>query len=179
MQRDRIWLVLAITLAVAVAAPLPRPALAHSLADFEQQLHDKERSFQPVDVEAPDFALQDADGRVFHMTDFHGKVVVLHFIYTNCPDVCPLHAEKIAEIQSMINRTPMKDRVEFVTITSDPKHDAGAVLRDYGRAHGLDPANWVFLTTTPGEPEDATRKLAQPMASSSPRPPTALRCTAW
>ena len=32
-----------------------------------------------------------------------GKVVVLNFIYTNCPDVCPLHSEKIAEIQRMMS----------------------------------------------------------------------------
>jgi protein SCO1/2 len=154
-------LAIAMTAAIAATVPLSLPARSHSLNDFEQQLQDKEKYFQPVDVGAPDFALQDADGRVFHMTDFRGKVAVLHFIYTNCPDVCPLHAEKIAEIQSMINRTPMKGQVEFVTITTDPKRDTGAVLRDYGKAHGLDPANWVFLTTTPGEPEDTTRKLAQ------------------
>jgi protein SCO1/2 len=92
--------------------------------------------------------------------DFRGKVVVLHFIYTNCPDVCPLHAEKIAEIQKMMNITPMKDQVQFISITTDPKRDSGQVLRYYGDNHGLDPANWTFLTAAPGEPEDATRKIA-------------------
>ncbi|MFQ6242702.1 SCO family protein [Sinorhizobium meliloti] len=51
--------------------------------------------------------------------------------------------------------------VEFVTITTDPKHDTAAVLRDYGEAHGLDPTNWVFLTSAPDRPEDSTRKLAE------------------
>jgi len=148
-------------LALVIAATLAPSALSHSLNDLEQQLHDKEKYFQPVDSEAPDFTLQDADGRVFHMADFRGKVVVLHFIYINCPDVCPLHAERIAEIQSMINQTPMKSQVEFVTITTDPKHDTGEVLRDYGKAHGLDPVNWVFLTATSSEPENVTRKLAE------------------
>lgn len=61
----------------------------------------------------------------------------------------------------MINQTPMKEMVEFVTITTDPKRDAGLVLRDYGKAHGLDPANWVFLTSAPDKPEDSTRKIAE------------------
>uniref|UniRef100_UPI0013D81A57 SCO family protein n=2 Tax=Pseudomonadota TaxID=1224 RepID=UPI0013D81A57 len=74
--------------------------------------------------------------------------VVLHFIYTSCPDVCPLHAEKIAEIQKMVNSTPMKDQVVFTSITTDPSKDTPDVLKAYGPAHGLDPVNWLFLTTT-------------------------------
>src|SRR3546814_224907 len=36
-----------------------------------------------------------------------------------------------------------------------------AVIKDYGSAHGLDPANWTFLTTASDQPEDATRRLAE------------------
>ena len=35
------------------------------------------------------------------------------------------------------------------------------MLRSYGAAHGLDPYNWIFLTAGPGQPEDATRRLAE------------------
>ncbi|MGH6880205.1 MAG: SCO family protein [Hypericibacter sp.] len=128
---------------------------------MQQQLTSKDKYFQAADSEAPGFTLQDADGRKVGLTDFHGKVVVLNFIYTHCPDVCPLHSERIAEIQKMINGTPMKDLVEFITITTDPGRDNGPVLRDYGAAHGLDPLNWVFLTTAPEQPEDTTRKIAE------------------
>jgi protein SCO1/2 len=61
----------------------------------------------------------------------------------------------------MINATPMKALVQFVTITTDPKRDTGQALRDYGGEHGLDPVNWVFLTAAPDQPEDATRKIAE------------------
>jgi protein SCO1 len=60
----------------------------------------------------------------------------------------------------MVNQTPMKDMVRFVTVTTDPANDTAAVMSDYGPAHGLDPANWSFLTTTPDQPEDETRRLA-------------------
>lgn len=137
------------------------PAWSHSLQVVEQQLHDRDNYFQPVDLETPDFALADASGRPVTMKDLRGKVVILNFIYTNCGDVCPLQSEMVAQLQTMINATPMKDRVAFISITTDPARDKGQVLGDYGTAHGLDPVNWTFLTTGPNQPEDATRTLAK------------------
>ena len=134
---------------------------AHSLEELCKEFVTDEKFFQPVDSEVPSFTLQDADSRKVSLADFKGKVVVLHFIYTNCPDFCPLHAEKIAEIQKMVNNTPMKDMVKFISITTDPKRDFGQVLKDFGNNHGLDPVNWVFLTAAPGAPEDSTRELAK------------------
>lgn len=61
----------------------------------------------------------------------------------------------------MVNQTPMRDPVEFVSITTDPAKDTPEVMRAYGPAHGLDAANWTFLTAAPGEPEVATRSLAE------------------
>ena len=64
-------------------------------------------------------------------------------------------------IQKMIDMTPMRDQVQFLSITTDPARDTPEVLKAYGPAHGLDGANWTFLTTRPGQSEDATRKLAE------------------
>jgi protein SCO1/2 len=136
-------------------------AWSHSVDDLQKLLGSRERYFQAIDKEAPDFALQGADGRSFSVDDFHGKVVVLHFIYAACPDICPLHADRIAEVQKMVNQTPMKDQVQFITITTDPQNDTSDVMRNYGEAHGLDSTNWLFLTVRPGQAEDATRKLAE------------------
>jgi protein SCO1 len=137
------------------------PAGAHSLHDLERLMGNKEKYFQLIDKPAPSFSLADADAHPVRLEDLHGKVIVLHFIYASCPDICPLHAERIAEIQAMVNRTPMKEQVRFVSITTDPSKDGGEVLRSYGQAHGLDPGNWMFLTTWPSQPEDTTRKLAE------------------
>jgi protein SCO1/2 len=140
---------------------LPAMATAHSLDDVETMLGDKEKYFQQIDKPMPDFTLQTADGRTVMPADLRGQVVVLNFIYTSCPDVCPLHSEKIAEVQGMINETPMKDLVTFVTVTTDPVNDTAEVMLGYGPAHGLDPVNWLFLTKLQGQPEDATRRLAE------------------
>ena len=151
-------LAIALLLAAALA---PAAAGAHSLESLQEQLFEKERYFQIKNESAPDFALQDADGKSISLSDLRGKIVVLHFIYASCPDVCPLHAERIAEIQKMINITPMRDQVEFVSITTDPRNDTSDVLQGYGEAHGLDPVNWTFLTSGPDQSEDKTRRLAE------------------
>jgi protein SCO1/2 len=122
---------------------------AHSLKALEDKLQEP----------APDFTLQDAQGREIVLADFRGKVVVLNFIYTNCPDICPLHSERIAEIQEMIEPTPMRELVQFISITTDTLRDTWSVMKDYGPDHGLDPANWMFLSSGP-DALDATRDLA-------------------
>ena len=148
---------------IALAAALiAAPAAAHHPGkDLDKVMGSKEKYFQPIDKPAPPFALQDSDGRKFSLSDFKGKVVILHFVYASCTDVCPLHADRIAEIQDMVNASPSKEQVRFVTITTDPQRDTPEVLREYGPAHGLKPANWIFLTTAPGQPEDTTRRLAE------------------
>ena len=151
--------VAALGLALVTAAVMS--AEAHSLKDVESRLSEREKYFQPIDEDAPGFELEDADGRKVRLADLRDKVVVLHFIYTNCPDVCPLHAERIAEIQETVNQTMMKDLVQFISVTTDPKNDTAEVMRGYGPVHGLDPANWMFLRSGTAKPEDTTRKLAE------------------
>lgn len=147
------------TLLIALAL-FATPAAAHSVNDLEADLFEREKHFQPVAKEAPGFALKDAKGRPVSLADFRGNAVVLHFIYASCPDACPLHADLIARIQAMVNQTPMRDQVQFITITTDPVNDTPEVLEAYGPPHGLDPVNWVFLTSGPDKP-DETRALVE------------------
>ena len=94
--------------AVLAESLMPALALAHSLDSLQEQLFDKEKFFQIKNQPAPDFTLRDAEGAPVKLADFRGKIVVLNLIYTRCPDVCPLHAERITEIQKMISATPMR-----------------------------------------------------------------------
>ena len=138
------------------------PAWAHHPgADLDRVMGSKEQFFQPIDSPAPPFKLADADGTIVRLSDFADRIVVLNFVLAGCADVCPLHSALIADVQSKINATPMKDMVQFITVTTDPEVDTADVLKSYGGAHGLDPRNWMFLTRRPGDPEDATRKLSE------------------
>jgi protein SCO1/2 len=148
-------------LGLLLAAAIPAAAQAHSLQDVEEQIREQEKYFEPKPGRpAPEFTLQDADGRSVSLADFKGKVVVLHFIYASCTDECPLHADLIARIQEMVNETPMRNQVEFVTITTDPVRDTPRVMEGYGRGHNLDPVNWIFLTSGPDRPGE-TRDLVK------------------
>lgn len=143
---------------IAVAAV---PAtLAHSLKELEDGLLHREHFVEIVSRPAPEFTLQAADGKAVRLRDYRGKVVVLWFIYAGCPDVCPLQSEVIASIQKQVNATPMRELVQFIAITTDPARDTPEVLEAYGPARGLDPPNWVFLTSGADRPDD-TRALAE------------------
>lgn len=146
-----------------IAGAVAAPAFAdHPGEDLDTAMFEKERHFQIIDEpQAPPFELEDAAGNTGRLSDFADKVVVLQFIYASCPDVCPLHADKIASIQDSVNATPMRDLVQFISITTDPKNDTAEVLEGYGENHGLDPANWVLLTRRADQPDDATRDLAK------------------
>ena len=136
-----------------------QPALAHSLKELEDNLFQRETYVEFMDRPAPGFSLADAEGQSVSLADFRGKVVVLWFVYTHCPNECPLQSEKLAHIQALVNGTPMRDLVRFMTITTDPARDTPDVLQGYGKLHGLDAANWVFLTS--GTDKDAaTREIA-------------------
>lgn len=150
--------------AVAAAALLAfaTPALAHHPGtNLDEVMGDKEKFFQVIDQPAPGFDLVDAGGEAVGLADFADRIVVLNFIYAGCLDVCPLHSEKIAQVQDLLNQSPMKGMVQFITITTDPERDTPEILRGYGETHGLDPSNWIFLTAPSGEPEDATRRVAK------------------
>ena len=111
----------------------------HPGDNLDEVMSGKEEYFQAIDKPAPPIALRDARGNAVTLDAFSDKVVILHFIYTSCPDVCPLHAEKLAEVQAMINQSPMKDMVQFITITTDPVNDTPEVLEAYGPERGCDP----------------------------------------
>ena len=153
--RNLVW----IRMIALVALSFSRGAQAHSLDDVEKMLSDREPYLQVVNIPAPEFTLQDADGRSVDLMDFRGRVVVLYFIYASCPDECPLQSEKLAGIQKAIEATSMRSLVQFIAVTTDPARDTPVVLKAYGALHGLDPANWIFLTTGVEAPV-ATRELA-------------------
>src|SRR3546814_1503173 len=94
---------LALVLPALLALGLP--AAAHHPGDrLDEVMTGKEEYFQTIDRRAPGFELVDADGKPVALSEFADRIVVMHFINAGCPDVCPLHADRIAEIQGMIDR---------------------------------------------------------------------------
>jgi protein SCO1/2 len=83
------------------------------------------------------------------------KVVAINFIYTSCPDVCPLETAQLTRVQKILGDRIGKD-VHFYSITIDPEHDTPEVLAEYRERFG---AKWTFLTGDKEEIKDLRRKL--------------------
>jgi protein SCO1/2 len=106
---------------------------------------------------APEFTLTTSQGGRLSLADLRGKVVAVTFIYATCTDTCPLLTAKMAGMQKRLG-PDFGARVRFVSITVDPERDTPAVLAQYARNHGANPAGWAFLTGTPAEIRDVGRR---------------------
>lgn len=82
--------------------------------------------------------------------DLSNKVIVMGFIYTNCPDVCPLTVHNMQLIQERLMEEEKRD-VDFVALSFDPVRDKPYVLKKYADVRGIDLSNFEFLTGNKAE----------------------------
>ncbi len=76
-----------------------------------------------------DFKLFDHNGNLRSLADFRGKVIVLFFGYTNCPDICPSIMAKLAGAVKNLGKDSNHVQVLFISV--DPEHDTPALLKQY------------------------------------------------
>jgi len=130
-----------ILLLVAVVAPACSPA---------------PQPFNAMDISGAEFAskleLPDVEGRPRTLADFKGKVTVVFFGFTYCPDVCPTTLTDLAEVKRSLGKDG--ERVQGVLVTIDPERDTPEVLKAYVSA--FDPS-FVALRGSP-EQTQATAK---------------------
>ncbi len=92
-----------------------------------------------------EFTLVDQNSKEFQFSRLTGRVVVVAFTYTTCPDVCPLITAALRQVQ--VGLTPdERKKVFLLSITTDPEIDSPKVLLGYGKRYGADSSNWSFLT---------------------------------
>ncbi len=105
-------------------------------------------SFVSIDVTgadyAKDFSLIDHNGQTRTLKDFAGKVVVMFFGFTQCPDVCPTSMAELAEIKKLLGTKG--DKLQGLFVTVDPQRDTPEVLKAY--MANFDPS-FLALYTTP------------------------------
>ncbi len=98
----------------------------------------------------PDFVLTSHQGKATSFRSLQGKVVLLTFLYTKCPDptMCPMTASKLSQLRQMAdNLGPEgRDKVVLVAISLDPKKDTPEVLRSYASRFKGSPGGYLFLT---------------------------------
>jgi protein SCO1/2 len=120
----------------------------------------------------PELALRDQQGRAITRATFAGKIWIADFIFTSCPDVCPLLTEQLAGLRK---RLPADPRLVYVSFSVDPEHDTPEKLAAFATAHGARAEDWYFLT---GGIDDVKRVVTggfkqamdlQPTAPDKPR----------
>jgi protein SCO1 len=109
---------------------------------------DPKPSFKTTDITGVDYgkalSLPDQNGTLRTLADFKGKVVVVFFGYTQCPDVCPTTMAELAQVKKALGADG--DRVQGVFVSVDPERDTPEILKAYLAA--FDPS-FVALRGTP------------------------------
>lgn len=100
-----------------------------------------------------DFTLHSATGPV-SLKDYRGKVVLLYFGYTYCPDICPTSLTATAQGLSLLTPAEMA-RVQTIFVSVDPERDTPARLKDYGAFFH---PSIIGITGTPAEIADVARR---------------------
>jgi protein SCO1/2 len=105
-------------------------------------------AFKGVDITGADYAkgwsLSDQHGQTRTLQDFKGKVVIVFFGYTQCPDVCPTSMQELAQVKQMLGADG--DKLQGVFITVDPERDTAELLKAY--MANFDPT-FIALRPTP------------------------------
>lgn len=105
-------------------------------------------AFKGVDITGADYAqgleLSDQHGQVRTLRDFAGRVVIVFFGYTQCPDVCPTSMQELAQVKQLLGADG--DKLQGVFVTVDPERDTAELLKAYMEA--FDPG-FVALRPTP------------------------------
>lgn len=93
-----------------------------------------------------DMAMQDADGKLRTLADFKGKVKVVFFGFTQCPDVCPTAMAELAQAMTLLGDDASKAQVIMISV--DPERDTREVLKAYVTAFN---PSFIGLTGTPDQ----------------------------
>ncbi len=116
--------------------------------------------YRPGTAELPkDVVMETAFGEDYDFADMPKRARLIEFMYTQCPDVCPVTTLEMAKLKHELEEEGVfGDEIEFITITIDPKRDTQDVIREYAGRFEVDSSEdgWVFLTGS----EENTKEIA-------------------
>lgn len=122
-------------------------ALATGAAGLLSSCSEQAPAFASIDVTganyAKDFKLTDHNGQIRQLGDFKGKIVVMFFGYTQCPDVCPTSMAELAEVKKALGKDG--ERLQGLFVSVDPLRDTPEVLKGY--MTNFDPTFLALYTT--------------------------------
>jgi len=95
------------------------------------------------DKVVPDFRFTNQHGETIANKNYEGKVYVVEFFFTTCPDICPIMNRNMVKIQNEFYGNP---NLGIASFTIDPAYDTPSVLKDYAESYKITNPNWHLLT---------------------------------
>ena len=89
----------------------------------------------------PSFELVNFNENIFTDNNLIDKITILSFVFTSCPDACPIMSENFSILQERFKNS---DLIQFVSITVDPEYDSNDILKAFSEKYSND-SNWYFL----------------------------------
>lgn len=128
-----VWLILATGIVLGTIPGCDSLSIKQSLSGEEYILLDQDSS----SVSFPD--------------SYEGKVMLVGYVYTHCPDICPMITYNMRDVQRAL---PDEDDFMLVSVSFDPERDSPEILKDYAQNYRVDESNWRFLTGKKSEVEE-------------------------
>lgn len=120
--------------------------------DIEYKLVDGVEVTDTIYPTIPYFYFRNQDSNTITSKDLKGKIWISDFFFTTCSTICPGMTKMMKELNE--NTRDIKDHVQFISFTINPKYDQPSVLKNYMEYYKLNNDNWVFLT---GDEEETHR----------------------
>lgn len=99
----------------------------------------------PVIDRAPDFRLTDVNGKTVTLEDTSGKIRLVSFFYTRCPDICQITNHNLVGLDQLLAERGLQKDTNFISITFDTERDTAEHLKKYIAAGQFDRPGWLFL----------------------------------
>ena len=96
----------------------------------------------------------------FYSDVLKDRVVLINFIFTNCPDACPLMTQKLIQARNLMVDA-IKDDVWFVSVSIDPERDTPEAMKTFAERQGVDESRWLFLTGSKENLDTIVKRLGQ------------------
>mgnify|MGYP001812782208 CR=1 FL=1 len=122
----------------------------------EAAAEEKARKFF-TDLEVVD---QNGNKLRFYSDVLKGRVVLINFIFTNCPDACPMVTHKLMQVRNLMAES-IKDDVWFISVSVDPERDTPEAMKEFATKQGVDESRWLFLTGSKENLTQIVKKLGQ------------------
>ncbi|MGH7793149.1 MAG: SCO family protein, partial [Thermodesulfobacteriota bacterium] len=105
---------------------------------------------------APDFTLVNLKGEKTSLKNLNGKIKIINFIYTFCPDACPIVTGRLSKLQEILREQRLLgETIEMISISLDPERDTSEQLKKYANGFKADGNGWLFLRGT----KEQTKKV--------------------